>query len=353
MKAAKTRIFYTFAQPRSFINTDLVQLAKQYDLTVYEVPQTRKWLIPFLLVKQGIFLLVNGWRYKYFISFFAGFHSLLPSLFAKIRGKKSIIFLAGTDCFKYPSFNYGNYTKFWYGWFSCASARAAGILAPVSSNLVRSTSRYYTVDSIHQGIYHWCKDLKTPHKVIPFEYNPELFKRKEIERIPDSFISIAFGITGTSFIRKGIDKTIMLARHFPQHRFTIVGCQPGEFPVQVPSNVVLIPPVPHDRIPEFLSAHQFYLQLSVAEGFPSAICEAMLCECIPIGSDVAAIPLIIDRYGFIVEERNDEKIIEKVNEAINYHDKKEMGKQGREYIIQNFGPGRRINEIVELLETGN
>ena len=328
----------------------MVHLEKRFDLTIYELPQDRKILIPFLLIGQAIYLLIYGWRYTHFISFFAGFHSLLPSLFAKVTGKHSIIFLAGTDCFKYPSFHYGNYTRYWYGWFTCASARVTSILAPVSANLVKSTSHYYTVDSIHQGIYHWCKNLETPYKIIPFEYNPTLFARRPIPRKENSFISIAFGITGTSFVRKGIDKTIMLAQHFPQYQFTIVGCNKDDFPVDIPPNVTLIPPVPHGNVPEYLSAHQFYLQLSIAEGFPSAICEAMLCECIPIGSDVAAIPLIISDYGFIVTERKDDVIIAKVNEALAYPEKEAMGRNGREYIIDHFGPGKRITEILELLD---
>lgn len=348
MKPKSKKIFYTYVQQRSFIETDLRHLSGSFDLTRFEFTSNPKYLIPVSFLRQVIHLLILGWRYDIIVCFFAGYHSVAPALFAKWTNKKCIIFLAGTDCFNYPSFQYGNFTRKGYGIATCISAHAASLLAPVSSNLIVKSSPYYTGDSIVQGIYHWCKNLKTPHQVIPFEYNPELFRRFDIERKENSFISIAFGIQGTSFIRKGIDKMLMIAGHFPQYSFTIVGCAATDFPVKVPSNVTLVPPVPHQEIPRYLSAHQFYLQLSIAEGFPSAVCEAMLCECIPIGSAVAAIPEIISDYGFLVKERKDEIILDTIRTAVGYVEKDALGKKARAYIATHFGPGRRINALMEL-----
>jgi glycosyltransferase involved in cell wall biosynthesis len=350
MKSKGKKIFYTFVQKRSFIDTDIRYLSTHFDLTVFLFTSTPKWMIPISFIGQFFHLLFLGWRYDYIISFFAGFHSVLPAWFAKLTGKKCIIFLAGTDAFNYPSFHYGNFTRKAYGKATCISAHAASILVPVSSNLVLKSSPYYKEDSIIQGIYHWCKDLKTPYEVIPFEYNVDLFKRQPVARKENSFITVAFGIQGTSFIRKGIDKMLMIASHFPQYEFTIVGYAPSEFPVPVPANVTLVPPVPHAKVPEYLSAHQYFLQLSIAEGFPSAIVEAMLCECIPIGSEVAAIPEIVSTHGFLVPERDDEIILDTVRKAIAYKDKEALGKSAREYIVTHFGPGRRTNALLKLLD---
>lgn len=348
MNPSKKRIFYAFVQPRSFIQTDLDFLANHYQLTTFIFASSPKFLIPFSFIRQALHLLFIGWRYDYIACFFAGYHSVLPTLFARLTGKKSIVFLAGTDCFNYPSFRYGNFTRLWYGRSTCMTARNASILAPVSANLVLKSSPYYKEDSVVQGIYHWCKALKTPYEIIPFEYKPDLFKRTGAPRRENSFITVAFGIQGTSFIRKGIDKLLMIAEAFPQHPFTIVGYAPEDFPVKVPSNVNLIPPVPHSEVPQYLSTHQFFLQLSIAEGFPSAVVEAMLCECIPIGSEVAAIPDIISIHGFLVPERNDQVILETIRKAIAYPDKEKMGQSARAHIIENYGPGRRTNALLKL-----
>jgi glycosyltransferase involved in cell wall biosynthesis len=348
MKPDGKRIFYAYVQQRSFIQTDLDFLAKRFRLTRFVFTSRPKYLIPFSFIRQALHLLFLGWRYDYVACFFAGYHSVLPALFARMTGKKCIVFLAGTDCFNYPSFRYGNFTRKWYGKSTCITARNASILAPVSSNLVLKSSPYYKVDSIDQGIYHWCKDLKTPYEIIPFEYKPDLFKSTGATRKENSFITVAFGIQGTSFIRKGIDKLLMIAQSFPQYSFTIVGYAPSDFPVKVPDNVELIPPVPHAEVPKYLSTHQFFLQLSIAEGFPSAVVEAMLCECIPIGSEVAAIPEIISTHGFLVPEREDEIILETIRKAIAYPEKEKMGREGREHIIKHYGPGRRTQALMKL-----
>lgn len=349
MKNKSTKILYTYTARRSFVNNDLAALSKHFSVKTYHFKTDPKSLTPMSFLLQALYLLVFGWRYNAFMIFFAGYHSMLPAVFAKLTGKKCIIFLGGTDCFNYPSFRYGNFTKPIYGKATCISAHNASLLVPVSENLIYSKSDYYKEDSTIQGIYHWCRPLKTNHHVIHLEYNPGIFFKQDVERNDYSFITVAFGLEGTSFIRKGIDKILMLAAYFPEMGFTILGCAEKDFPATAPKNVSLIPPVPYDQLPVYYSRHRFYLQLSIAEGFPSAICEAMLCECIPIGSDVAAIPAIVSKFGFIVKERNDAAIIDVVNTAINYNDKDTMGRQARNHIISNFGPGSREKELAALL----
>ena len=221
----------------------------------------------------------------------------------------------------------------------------------MSENLINSHSSYYDQDPGQQGIYHWCAPLDTACQVIPLEFNPVFFSRQKVERKENSFISVAFGIEGSSYIRKGIDKVIMIADHFPQYTFTIVGCNEVDFPVRIPENVAVLPPVPYEQLPGYYSAHQYYLQLSIAEGFPSAICEAMLCECIPIGSNVAAIPGIISTNGFIVPERRDSVILETVEQAVDHPAKEVLGMAAREHIIDLFGPGTRERELVKMFES--
>ncbi|HUR29885.1 MAG TPA: hypothetical protein VMZ69_00565, partial [Saprospiraceae bacterium] len=218
------KILYTFVLRRSFVATDLTRLENYYELSAYQFPAHKKLLLPLLFIKQALYLLLFGWRFDYFACFFAGYHSVLPTLFARITGKSSVIFLGGTDCFKYPSFNYGNFTKKWYGKATCMSANNATLLVPVSANLIRTESPYYKEDSIVQGIFYWCRDLQTPFKIVPTEYDPEKFYRRNVERRKNSFMTIAFDIQGVSFIRKGIDKVIMIANALPEYYFTIVGC---------------------------------------------------------------------------------------------------------------------------------
>ena len=349
MRNKSTTILYIYTARRSFVNTDIGILEKHFTTNTYHFKTAIKKATPLSFLRQFFYLLLYGWKFDVMICFFAGYHSVLPAWFAKWTGKKCIIFLGGTDCFNYPSFHYGNFTKKWYGKATCLSAHKASLLVPVSSNLIQSQSAYYTTDSVVQGIYHWCSPLKVPYQVIPLEYNAQKFYRRDVTRKENTFISVAFGIEGSAFIRKGIDKMIMLANHYEQYTFTIIGCEAKDFPVKIPANVVVIPPVPYDHLPEYYSRHQFYLQLSIAEGFPSAICEAMLCECIPIGSDVAAIPAIIGECGFLVARRDDALIIETIRQAVAYEHKDTLSQKARKHIMDNYGEGRRSGELIKLI----
>jgi len=349
MKTKSTTILYTYTERRSFVHNDLALLQQHYHVTPYHFKTKVKWLTPWSYLRQFLYLLLLGWKYDTMIIFFAGYHSLLPCLFARLTGRKGIIILGGTDCFKYPSFRYGNFTKRFYGMTTCLSARWASLLLPVSQNLIRSVSKYYTVDATEQGIQVWCKNLQTPYQVMPLEYNPTLFKKNLIERKPGSFITVAFGIRGTSFIRKGIHSFLMAARHFQEHHFTIVGIGKEDFPTEVPPNVTLIPPVPYAALVDLYNQHEFYLQLSIAEGFPSAPCEAMLCECFPIASAVASMPEIIGDIGILIPSIDDSVIIDGIKSALQKENKAEIGKQARERIIAKYGPGSRNRKWLEVL----
>jgi glycosyltransferase involved in cell wall biosynthesis len=350
MSSKSTTILYIYTTRRSFVNNDIDILSQHFYVTPYHFKTNVKWLTPWSFVRQFFFLLLFGWKYDILITFFGGYHSVLPCLFARLVRKKGIVILGGTDCFKYPSFRYGNFTKPFYGKATCMSVRLASLLLPVSQNLIRSHSEYYTVDSTEQGIQVWCRNMNTPWQVVPLEYDPSLFKRTSTKRIPNSFLTVAFGIQGTSFIRKGIDKFIMAARQFPASRFTIVGSGKEDFPAEVPENVILIPPVPYTALVELYNQHEFYLQLSIAEGFPSAPCEAMLCECFPIASAVASMPEIIGDAGMLIPTGDDEVIIAGIQKALQMDHKGEVGKQARERIMAKYGPGTRKKKWMEVLK---
>jgi glycosyltransferase involved in cell wall biosynthesis len=75
----------------------------------------------------------------------------------------------------------------------------------------------------------------------------------------------------------------------------------------------------------------------------------MLCECIPIGSEVAAIPEIIGHYGFIVHHRDDAEIAETIMSALRHDNKIRLGKNARQHIIDTFGEGKRAAELARTL----
>jgi glycosyltransferase involved in cell wall biosynthesis len=349
MTKHRETIIYFYISRRSFVIKDIELLRTKFDVLEFQFDTRKKWQILYLFIKQFIYLLAQLRRCDLFICFFAGYHSLLPALLGRIFRKPVIIFLGGADAYRYPPFNYGHFNKIILGKFTCYSLKLVSLLVPVDKCLIYSESDYYDVKFRKQGIKHFCQDLSTPIESIRLEYDHSIFRKIAQVTPPNSFITVAFGIEGSSFVRKGIDIIVEVAKFLPQCQFSVVGCEARAIKVSFTNNVKFYPSVSYDRLPELYSKHQFYLQLSIAEGFPSAICEAMLCECVPIGSKVAAIPDIIGDTGFLLDHRDVSKLRDLLERAITTADLALLGKKARARIIENFHLGTRKQRLLEVV----
>ena len=102
----------------------------------------------------------------------------------------------------------------------------------------------------------------------------------------------------------------------------------------------------------YLNKSEFYIQLSISVGFPNALCEAMLCGCIPIGSKVGAIPNIIDSTGFLMESSNNIYIKKEFKSilALNNLKRKELAQSARERVENEFHIEKRQNKFLDLIK---
>lgn len=346
----KPKIIFTYLARISFVNKDIDILNREYDVVEFRFDTDQRSKIPFNYIKQFLFLLRHIWTSHYIVAFFAGYHTVLLIIFGKLFRKKVVFFLGGAEGHCFPEFGYGHQNKRLIGCLTCFSVKHADLLLPVDESIIYSHSDYYHRDKT-QGLKHYCKGFNTPYTVIPLEYDATMFQAKDVERDPYGFIVVGFGIEGTSFMRKGVDLVIEAARALPDMNFTVLGVRKEEVTFDYPANVTLMPPVPYEELPYYYSRNRFYLQLSIAEGFPSAICEAMLCECVPIGSNIAAIPEIIGNCGFLLQERDPQKLVELIQETVKRTDLRALGKDARNRIRQNFGLGSRALKITHIFKT--
>ena len=115
-----------------------------------------------------------------------------------------------------------------------------------------------------------------------------------------------------------------------------------------PSNITLINFVTQEELIKLFSSSKIVLQLSMAEGLPNTLCEAMLCECIPIGSDVNGIPKAMGDTGFILKEKNVEILKGLVCEALSLDDN--YGSKARERIGKMFPLSKRIATLKTIID---
>ena len=89
--------------------------------------------------------------------------------------------------------------------------------------------------------------------------------------------------------------------------------------------------------------------MSNFEGFGVAICEAMLCECVPIVSDVNFLPEIIGNSGFVLRKRDKKMLIGLLEEAMSSKIE-ELSKLSKQRIKQEFSLKKRKEMLISNLK---
>lgn len=287
---------------------------------------------------------------------FGGYWSFLPSLFGRVFNKPVYIILGGTDCVSFPSYHYGSLRKPVLRTFIKWSYQLCERLLPVDQSLVQSDYSYDDDTQYpKQGFRFFFPSIKTPYTVINNGFDIDFWKREPaLEKKAGTFITVASVTDTTRFYIKGIDLVCALADKYPEMHFTIVGINKEMQKTHIPNlgNLECIEFLSPFELRKQLSTHEFYLQLSISEGFPNALCEAMLCECIPVGSMTGAIPFIINDIERIVAKRDIRILQDKIESlfTISPEHRAMIGRRSRKRIAQEFPITKREREFIRLIE---
>ena len=92
------------------------------------------------------------------------------------------------------------------------------------------------------------------------------------------------------------------------------------------------------------------MQLSLSEGFPNALSEAMLCECVPLVSNVGGMPDIIHDCGYLLKHKDQDELFKLIGSALKNDDLNGLGKKARKRIVDNYTFENRKNKLLSELE---
>lgn len=342
---SKKNLIFIYPKLYTFIQTEIKLLSDEFNLISINQNWERKILLPFNLIRQVIFLVINIRKVDTILISFGGYWSFFPALFSDLLGKKVAIVMHGTDCVSFPEIEYGNLRNPILSFVTKKSLQWASIILPVSESLVYTENNYYSSKTLKFGYNYHLSNIKTPYKVIHNGLNIlDWVRDNEIIRNKTSFVTVL----GEGKIKiKGVDLIIEVASRFPNSIFYLAGIENVKG-YNIPKNIICKGRLTPEELKVLFNQSQFYLQLSNTEGFGVALCEAMLCECIPLVSDVNFLPTIVGDSGFVLKKRNSEMLFDLINLAINSKTVIFEGR-ARKRIKDNFSVNKRKRMLLSVL----
>ncbi len=308
----------------SFVRRDLNLLRKHFDFryVLYRNPRD------FPAILRG-----TRWADITF-SRFADVHAFPAVLLSRLLKKKSVVVVGGYEVAKIPELGYGL------------------LLSPLKTLILRYIlNRADRVLTVHEALKEEAvraagaagRNIVTVYN--GFDANDYSFRGAK----EDIVLSVFFCSTWQRVRLKGLDTFIRTAKRLPRLRFVAIGIEDpvlSKLRAMAPPNVTFVPPVKENEIIPYFRKAKVYCQLSLREGFPNALCEAMLCECVPIGTDIPGIRTAIGDAGFLVPYDDPLATQAAIEKALASG----LGKRARERIRRLFPLERREELFLDIIQ---
>jgi len=269
-----------------------------------------------------------------FFIWFADYHAFLPVFFSRIFGRKSIIILGGYDVTYVPELKYGSFSNPVRKFCTSYALSHADYLLAVDSSLI---------DELKTRI----KSMKGEPLTVPTSFDSnQWYRTKDKENL---VLTVGICDSFQRYKLKGIDIFVEVARLLPQYEFLVIGMKENMLrKLELPENLHTRDYVTFSELRDYYSRAKVYTQFSVREGLPSVVCEAMLCECVPVGCSVNGISTAIGDSGFLLKGRDPMEGAKLVTKAME--SPSERGEKARQRIMSLFNTERREKSLLSILE---
>lgn len=333
---------FIYTHSSTFVRGDISILRKEYNLKEYQFKNNPKKQLPLSLGKLFFYLLFNIYKFELIYIWFADYHSFLPTLFAKLFGKRLYLVIGGYDVCREKRYNYGSFSKPLRGSMALRSIKWATCNLCVSGNIertVKAIAPNAKTEVIYNGVLTPAQDFSTP--IAPY-----LAQRK--------VLCVALVSTVQAFYIKGIDRYNRVAALLPHVQFTLVGCSPAIFTLAgtTPSpNLKIVEAVPPEQLAQYYLSSHLYCQFSRRESFSLSLAEAMSYRLIPVISTAGGMPEVTGGLGYSLyfyenSSTNSELYAAQLIEKAIITEKSDSF---RERIIQNFTLEKREAHIKKTL----
>lgn len=327
MNSENKRILFIYTSYTTFVAQDFEILKEKYRVDKFQFELSKRlhiWLWQY--IRQVLFLIFSGRKYDMFFIWFADYHSLLPVLYGKLTGRKSIVVIGGYDACRLKSLKYGAFTSKFRGFFVIQTIKNCTLNLAISKYILRKL-KYIAPKAPRKLIYN-CVAFDAPANIQPKE---------------NIVLTVASIQSERTFYLKGIDTFFDVARLMSGEQFILIGINKSRLShllVNVPANVSIMDLLPHQQLIEYYQKCKVYCQLSRMESFCLALAEAMYFDCYPLITNAGGMPEVTGGLGKVVR-REAQYIATQIKASLAQNQHNYI----REYIQKNFSVDKRSSEL--------
>lgn len=320
-----TKLFFFSTLRSTFIETDYQILRRHFEV---------EWKVSDGF--SALAAILSGVRRNDIaLAWFGSVYAFFLVLCSRLAKRPSMIIVAGADAYKEEELNYGIWMSPWKSLLmKYAYRHADGVLIvdPVLGQELRRLAEY-------EG-----KNIE----YVPFGFDGEMWKPNGPK---EPFImTVAACDTHSRIKEKGLDKLMEAARLLPEVRFLVVGVKShflSTVQAIAPANVEIVPFLSQNDLLRYYQHAKVYCQVSFTEGMPNALCEAMLCECILVGTQRGGIPTVVGDTGFLISYGDVPAMVEAFRSALAMSE--EVGHKARRRILEHFPIERRERSLLSII----
>lgn len=265
---------------------------------------------------------------------FASVYASIAVLVGKFLGIKSIIIVGGVDVAKDKELGYGIWLNPWKAKlvrYALHNANRVLVVDPSLKNSAMSLAEYDGKNITY----------------LPTGYDSSFWKPLgEKERL---VLTVAVVHDVKRLKLKGIDLLIQAAEKLSELQFVVIGVNRKlASSLKPPSNMTFHEPIARaDLLPYYRQA-KVYCQPSLREGLPNTLCEAMLCGCIPVATDVGGNPTAVGDTGILIPPKDVDALTAALQHAMKLPE--DTSGRARTRVVALFPKQKREIELHRIID---
>jgi glycosyltransferase involved in cell wall biosynthesis len=334
----------------SFERKDQEILERHFQVHNHRIRTETPAVYVLALFRLLFFMLRAGWRYDAYYIRFADWHTAILAFFKRLYRKKLFVVIGGFDVAAIPGLRYGGHLRKSRSLLIKYTMNHASCLLPNSESMIYYENDFIPGGRVYGGIRHFIPEPKAVIEVVTNGFDAGKYRRLPGTEKKALAITVAVIDRERTYRIKGIDRFIETARRLPDYDFLIVGIGKellDRMQITLPENLKIREYTAQDELILLYSEARVYCTFSISEGMPNALCEAMLCECIPVGTRVTSIPEIIGDSGFVIDKPEIDLYVKAVDEA--FRADPHLGQAARERIVNRYSLEQREQKLLSIL----